>query len=300
MRGRRYWRNLGLTLLAAMVVGTLVIAVFVVALTIYLAPRTLEPKRVATVRSPAEVGITDWKDVAFTASDSVTLRGWYVPPQNGAVVIMAHGYGGNRDDLLPEAGLLAAEGYGALLFDFRAHGSSDNVQSTVGDHERSDLRAALDFVAEQPGVAPDCTGAIGFSMGGATLALVAAEDERLSAVVVEAAFATLEDVIDDSAGLLGPLTRLPARWAIQHDGVDVDAVRPVDALCNISPRPLLLIYGDQDGVIPPGTASRMFEAACPPAETWLIPGAGHENLTNVLPEEYPARLLAFFQQNLCL
>jgi O-acetyl-ADP-ribose deacetylase (regulator of RNase III)/dienelactone hydrolase len=184
------------------------------------------------------------------------------------------------------------------VFDLRGHGESQSARITLGHHEQRDLAAALDFVAAQPGVDPDRIGGLGFSMGGAALTLTAATDERLRAVVIEAAFASLEDVIDDKAGLLGPLTQIPARWAIKHEGVDIDSVRPVDALCNISPRPVFLIHGGADDTVPPGSQQRMFDAVCEPADTWLIPAAAHQNYTEVVPDEYAARLLDFFERSL--
>lgn len=291
---RRYWRNLALVISSALFAGALVVAIFVAALTANLSVKMLHPPPVTPAHTPLDVGITEYENIAFDRADGITLRGWYVPPRNGAAIVLAHGYANNREDLLDEAALLTKHGYGVLLFDFAGHGASDKTLVTIGDHERQDLIAALDFLSVQPGVDPDRIGALGMSMGGATLALVAAQDERVRAVVIEAAFPTLEAVIADKAGLLGPLTRWPARWAIQYKGVNIDAVRPVDALCAISPRPLLLIYGDRDEVVPPGSAKTMFAAACDPVEQWLIPGAEHGDYFDAAPETYGPRLLHFF------
>lgn len=294
-RPAHYWRNLAITLGLALVSGGCIIAGFIAFSTARLSAKVLEPPRIAVDRTP---GIPRYRDMTFTASDGVTLRGWYVPSRSGAAILLAHGYGGNRLELLPEAELLAGQGYGVLLFDFRGHGASENALVTVGFHEQRDLTAALDFVESQPDVDPGRIGAVGFSMGAATLVEVAAQDTRLRAVVIEAAFDTLDHVIRDKAGLFGPLSKLPAQWSITHEGVNIDAVRPVDALCNISPRPVLLIYGDQDDTIPPGAQRAMFAAACPPADTWLIPGAKHENFLAFAGDVYAARLSEFFAQEL--
>jgi dipeptidyl aminopeptidase/acylaminoacyl peptidase len=295
---RRYWRNLGLTIVGAVFIGALLVGVFVVLTVANLASSTLAPARAAIEQTPGDFGIADYHEITFSTLDDISIDGWYIPGDNGAAVILAHGYAGNRTDLLPEAALLAAHGYSVLLFDFRGHGTSGDAPVTFGDHERQDLTAAIDFVAAQPGVDPDRIGALGFSMGGATLALTAAEDSRLRAVVIEAAFASLRDVIDDNAALLGPLSQWPARWAIEHEGVAIDAVDPARALCNISPRPVLLIYGDSDQTIPPGTRQRMFDAACEPVETWVLAGADHENFMQSAPDDCAALLLAFFDRHL--
>jgi fermentation-respiration switch protein FrsA (DUF1100 family) len=295
---RRYWRNLVLAVGLALLLGGCALGVFLAAFLLNGIDRILYPPHTPVDRTPRDVGITTYQDVTFTASDGITLRGWYIPSQNGAAVILAHGYVDNRQFLLPEAALLTDRGYGVLLFDFRGHGESDRAAVTLGDHERRDLRAALDFVAAQPDVDPDRIGGLGFSMGAAVLTEVAAEDERLRAVVIEASYATLDDVIKERLNLPGvlrdPLVRV-IEW--QHDG-DIDSVRPVDDLCRISPRPVLLIYGDQEDTLPPGSQQTMFDAARDPVEKWVIPGVGHVYFGESAPEGYSARVLDFFERGL--
>jgi pimeloyl-ACP methyl ester carboxylesterase len=94
--------------------------------------------------------------------------------------------------------------------------------------------------------------------------------------------------------VFGPLSQIPSLWKVRRLGVDVDGVRPVDGLCAISPRPLLLIYGELDADVPPGAPQAMFDAACAPADLWIVVGAAHGNYAEVAPEGYPERLLAFF------
>jgi pimeloyl-ACP methyl ester carboxylesterase len=57
---------------------------------------------------------------------------------------------------------------------------------------------------------------------------------------------------------------------------------------------VLLIYGELDGDVPPGTAQAMFDAACDPAELWIVEGATHQNYVEIVPAKYAARLLSFF------
>ncbi len=42
-----------------------------------------------------------YEDVALTTSDGLRLSGWYIPSQNGAAVILLHGYGTNRIQMRP-------------------------------------------------------------------------------------------------------------------------------------------------------------------------------------------------------
>lgn len=290
-RSPRFWRNIVIAIGLVSLAGALAVATYIASTAARLAEDTLSPPRTPLDQTPLDAGIDEYKDVTFTASDGITLRGWYVPSENGVAIILAHGYAGNRLMLLPEAQILAEQGYGVLLFDFRGHGESADALVTIGDHEQRDLSAAIDFIAAQPGV--EKIGAVGFSMGAATLVQVAARDDRLDGVVIEAAFPTLVEEIRYRSRAFGPLSQIPSLRAVRRSGVDVDGVRPIDDLCAISPRPVLLIYGELDAAVPPGTAQTMLDAACEPAELWIVAGATHQNYAEVAPEEYAARLLNF-------
>ena len=88
---------------------------------------------------------------------------------------------------------------------------------------------------------------------------------------------------------------MSALLAIRGEGVEVDEIRPIDKLCSISPRKLLLIYGELDEGVPPGSAEAMLSEACEPVEMWIVPLANHRNFVEIAQEEYLARLLRFFE-----
>ncbi|HEY7294371.1 MAG TPA: alpha/beta fold hydrolase, partial [Dehalococcoidia bacterium] len=113
------------------------------------------------------------------------LHGWLLPPAaRGAIVIVCHGFGTNRregQDLLP---WLHAAGYGALLFDFQAHGQSTGRYTTVGVREVDDLLSAVRFLQERFGPDVPLVG-IGFSMGASVLILAAAQCKAIRAIVAD-------------------------------------------------------------------------------------------------------------------
>lgn len=294
-RSNKYWRNVGAFLGLSILVGLIVIGIYIVSNSVRAAKNSLSPAHIIVQQTPSDYGIDEYENVTFTTDDGIRLRGWYIPPEseNGMVILLAHGYAHNRETLLPEAKNLTDHGYGALLFDFRGHGESEKALVTLGDRERLDLHAAIDFLASQPKVTR--LGAIGFSMGAAALVEVAAEDERLEAIVIEGLFPTLREEIWYRSRPFWLLSQVPALLTIRGEGVEVDEIRPIDKLCSISPRKLLLIYGELDEDVPPGSAEAMFAAACDPVELWIIPLADHRNFVEIVPDEYSARLLNFFE-----
>src|SRR4051794_15271639 len=63
----------------------------------------VHPARSLPGRIPSDAGIPDFQSVTFLSSDGLKLRGWYIPPKNGAVVIFVHGHGANRSEFLNQA-----------------------------------------------------------------------------------------------------------------------------------------------------------------------------------------------------
>ena len=132
-----------------------------------------------------------YQEIELTAADGVKLAAWYTPPKNGAVILVAHGYGSSRPEDIYV--MFAQSGYGVLAWDFRAHGASGGDFSTLGYYEQLDVEAALDYALSQPDV--EHVGAWGGSMGAATIILTAAKRTEIEAVVSDSAFPTLEDVM---------------------------------------------------------------------------------------------------------
>ncbi len=233
------------------------------------------------------------EDVTLRTSDGLTLRGWFAPGSLDAVVIFVHGGGGNRAQLLPEARIFARRGYGILVYDSRACGDSEGDIVSWGDHEELDVRAALDFAATRARTRPAQIALVGFSIGGSTVALAAADDTRARAVVLYATWTSLTDEMKTNDGKYGPLSWGPALYVLRHAGVDVDRVAPLARIGAIAPRPLLMLAGDEDDDTPVPVMQRLFAAAGEPKELWVVHGAGHGGYVRAGPEAYEARVVGF-------
>src|SRR6266496_933011 len=133
------------------------------------------------------------QQVHFETVDDLVLTGWYIPPQNGVVIILQHGYHANSAEMLPIGLMLARHGYGILFFDFRGHGKSEGNTVTLGLFETQDTDAAVNFLLEQSEV--NKIGLVGNSMGGATGILAASKNENIQAIAVEGVFSELKDEV---------------------------------------------------------------------------------------------------------
>ena len=243
--------------------------------------------------TPQAVGIDGTEDVTYLSHDGLTLRAWYLPPQDGVVVILLPGLGGGRDGMLLEGAILARHGYGLLMTELRscAHPAG---QTTLGYRESSDLQEAVTWVRDQPDVR--LVGVLGYSLGGVAAILGAARDGRIEAVVAEGGFYDLAADITDEVGNPS-LWETPLHQAIllffRHEtGVSADAISPISVVDHISPRPLLLIYGDleAENTRPHEQLARAGE----PKDLWIVPNCGHGQYLVAAPEEWERRVVAFF------
>ncbi len=251
----------------------------------YMHPQPLPPPSGELLR---ENGIS-FQEVELTTSDGVHLAAWYTSPQNSALILVAHGYGDQRSEEFYS--LFAEHGYGVLAWDFRGHGSSGSEVVTLGYNEVLDVEAALDFALEQPDV--EHIGGWGGSMGAVTMIRATARNPEIEALVADSPFVTLEDELDVRFPypLLNPLIRF---FAERETGLSFDLVRPVDDIGLISPRPVFIIQGMADTMVPLDSARRLYDAAGEPRQLWTEPDAPHMNMYSYYRTRYTKRVIKFF------
>jgi len=233
------------------------------------------------------------QDLSFQTADGLTLRSWYAPPKNGAVMVLLTGLGGNRASLLDEAAVFARHGYGVLLLDGRAHGDSQGDTATWGYLEADDVVRAANLAYAQPGVAQ--VGALGFSVGGSAVALAAIREPKIRVIVLYATWTSLrEELAHKAPG--GAVSAYWIRKGFELAGVKLDAVAPGPAMKDLAPRPLLMLSGGQDTDTPPAAMDRLFAASAEPKEIWHIPEVGHGGYFQAEPAEYERRVVGFLDR----
>lgn len=259
------------------------------------------PNNRPNVTDPREVGdeVRAW---SAKTSDGLTLRGWYCPTATRRrLIVLVHGMGGSRDEMTRIGHDLHAEGYDVLLFDLRGHGSSDQSRLTMGARERGDLRAVLDWSARQ-GYSPDRVGWLGHSMGASTLLMEAAQNAKIKTVVLDSPFGNLPELLDRQ---LTEHSHLP-RWfnpgiltaARIAFGVRTDNLLPVRSALLWGRRPLLLIHGEADSIVPVQQARQLARAIGPTCQSVILPGVEHVGAYNDSPDRYITAVDRFFDRNL--
>jgi pimeloyl-ACP methyl ester carboxylesterase len=284
----RLRRILGLT--AAVVSG---LAAYRAAQAVVLEYRSAVPRRgpIPPLRPGELPGSVE--DAIFRTKSGTRICGWWAPGTNGGAVVLVHGSCGNRRSLFAEARPLLQHGYSVLLYDAPGHGESDGKPDWQRDAPEA-FDAAVDWVRARPGVDPQRVGALGSSMGASTVAEVASRDTRVGAVVLEGCFTDAYAQCRAEYARWGPIQQIPALLVMRAFGIKSGDLRPIDHVAKLSPRPLLLITGSADHVVPATMARELYAAAGEPKHLYIVEGAGHGDYDRVEPEAFGKKLVQFF------
>ena len=160
------------------------------------------------------------EDVTF-ASQDVCCRAWHYRAAGAGrapCVVIAHGFDGVREQGLDAyAERFAAAGMASLVFDYRCFGSSDGEPRQLVDNKAQldDWRAAIACARALDGVDPDRIALWGTSTSGGHVVRLAAEDDRIAAVVAQM------PLLDGRAQLFTTPFRHSVRllWAGVRDGI---------------------------------------------------------------------------------
>jgi alpha-beta hydrolase superfamily lysophospholipase len=250
------------------------------------------PRRNPPLITPADLGLS--YEATVVEVDGFRLPAWFIPARDGQPgpgVVLVHGWESARDRTLPMARFLHAAGFHCLTFDVRGHGANpaEALPLSGGEFGR-DAAAAFTTLIARPEVT---VGAIsGHSMGAIGAILAAAADPRVAALVATSGpsdpyrltrqtFRLAHLPIPDPIAY--PLAWLTTRVYLRPRGHRVPEVSASAAIARYR-RPVLLVHGDQDSVVPVTHLRHLAEAArrsrigdpdAAPVETLVVPGAQH-------------------------
>ena len=253
-------------------------------------------------QSPADYRMR-YEEATVTSSDGFKLVGWFVPSENGASIMLVHGYKDDRGSMLRLADVLHRHGYGLLILTVRGHDKSDGETISFGHVEMRDVEAWYAYESAHAGVDADEIGLFGASMGGSLAIQYAARNPRIAAVVADCAFSSLDDTVDTSVKFFTGLPPFPFApmivfWTEREAGFNASEIDAKQWIRQIAPRPIFLLQGGKDVVVSRESGRRLFEAAGDPKELWYDADVGHAQFLEKRPEEFERRVVAFYDKNL--
>ncbi|MGX1513669.1 alpha/beta fold hydrolase [Streptomyces collinus] len=269
-------------------------------------------------------------DRVVAVGDGVRLDTSYFTAGSGGrrpAVLLAHGFGGSKDDVREQAEDLARDGYAVLTWSARGFGkSTGKIGLNAPDGEVADVSRLIDWLAAQPQVQLDKdgdprVGVAGGSYGGAVALLAAGHDTRVDAVAPAITYWNLADALFPNgvfkklwAGIFvnsgGGCDRFEADLCRMYQRVaesgtpDAEAVELLEAR---SPQavgarikvPTLLTQGQTDSLFPLGQADAAAKAiranGAPVDVDWIAGGHDGGDLEN---DRVQARIDAWFDRYL--
>jgi len=260
------------------------------------------PPRYPIQITPAEYHLPS-ESLTLETADGIELSAWVIEHNPSEPwIIVSHGLGANRSDVLDIAAFLYYGGYNVLLFDFRGHGLSGGRSVSLGYLEQEDLKSAIGYLKTR-NRGELRLGLFGLSMGGAVSLIVGSEDPAIRTVVADSIYTDLDDSFGHHMQAfyrLPPIFGIwPTRWFYRlRFGVYPRIVSPLKSMQQLRDRPVLLINGEADSRMPVSGAETLAEAGGPNTELWVIPGALHLEGYTITTKAYQQRVLSFYHKHL--
>lgn len=233
--------------------------------------------------------------VQIPVNDNYAVHGWLARGINGrGAILLIHSIRSNRLEMLGRARFLNHLGYHILMIDLQAHGETPGNRITFGARESADVAAAISFLRDA--FPNNHIAAIGVTLGAAAIAL-ADPPLKLDAVILESLHPTFTEAVANRLKLhLGEfgenLQFLLYPYFSFLLGLPVDNLNPIDHIGNIT-APVLFITGTLDKHTTQAEVKRLYDAALPPKELWVVEGAGHYNMHTYAGKSYEERITSF-------
>jgi len=263
------------------------------------------------IKQPREIKKDEWlrynllsQDISFFSSDGLKISGAFIKGTNGATVILLHGYGRSKEQMLPQASFLNKAGFNILLFDFRASGKSEGKYITFGQKEQADLEGAIYYLRARQDVDMKKIGLLGFSMGGAVAIMKSGDLPEIKAIVISSTYARFKSVIwQNFQRYFRGIPFFPLGWVVlaiirYRTGIFYPKISPIKYLHRLQARPLMVIHGAHDKRVPVEDAMEFYKKAPWLKEFWLLRNAEHDDTYSITREEYEEKLINFYKKYL--
>jgi len=228
-----------------------------------------------------------WSKVNFNNSRGLKLAGLCCVSagKKGPMVVVCHGLAGSKEGrgrAVEMAEELVGHDWSTFLFDFTGVGESEGIfEELTLTRQIDDLANAVSWCSQQ-GFNPIIVQ--GRSFGGTTALALAAYDIRVAGVCTWATPAVLERLV---VGHPQPLQDVTEKTLMENKVVllkndflkDIKKYSITHCASLISPRPILVIHGVQDEVVPGFEAEAIYRAAGEPKELVWVEGGDHQFTT---------------------
>ncbi len=202
------------------------------------------------------------------------------PGTNGirGTIFLLHGFGLNKEIMVPWGLVLAEAGYRVVLVDLRGHGRSTGDRIYFGGVERTDLVQCLDTLMHRR-VCEGPVGVLGISYGGVLALQWAAVDPRVQSVTAISPYPDPGTAVERYLKTYAPNLTWRTDRKVAGDVASRLAAECPDLATETAVRrirhPILFVRGEQDEVCTREDLSRLQAAPPPGSEVKEVPLANH-------------------------
>lgn len=247
------------------------------------------PHTSTTIKTDDGLKLAAW-DAHHTVIDSQQAKG---------TIIMFHGHGANRSDIIKEAEAFYNLGWNVFMIDFRAHGQSEGNLCSIGYFETKDVKAAYDYIASR---GEKNIVLYGISMGAATITKTMNDYASVKPlkVILEMPFATVLEAAEGRIRIMNlpdePLGTLITFWGGTEMGIWAFENKPKEYAKKIT-CPVLLQRGKEDPRVKKEEVKEIYETIGASQKTLIeYDGVGHASICKNAHDEWMKNVTSFLNQ----
>lgn len=194
------------------------------------------------------------------------------------VVVLFHGYRGDKSSMLDKSDEFLRMGYSTLLVDFMGSGGSEGNQTTIGFKEADQVKTVFEYLRTKNG---KNIFLFGTSMGAvAILKAIDKYDIKPNGIIIECPFGTMYKTTAARFKTMGvptfPMAGLLVFWGGVQNGFWGFSHNPEKYAKAVS-CPSLLLYGEKDEKVSKAEIQSIYDNMGGKKILRTYPDAGHEN-----------------------
>jgi len=239
--------------------------------------------------------------ITFPVPGRKDIEGWFFPGRRGApTIILCHGYGSHRDDILTLETALQEHQFNAFVFDFTGHGANAGP-TTLGYFESRELQAVLNGLAKRDDIDPKRFGIWGTDLGAYAAISVAENDPRIRALVVTSVYDRPRDMllIQASGSGLGVIPLVKPLCLLEFHLLNYDdrQVPPLSARISRLQDDAKLFIESRDAPELAASTRKLFQLAPQPKFERSV-GSAYVEMTDEDKRKYESEIINFYLQYL--
>jgi alpha-beta hydrolase superfamily lysophospholipase len=203
-----------------------------------------------------------YESVLLKTDDGKNIDASYAKTDSASkgTVILFHGLGNNKSNLITESNEFRFMGYNVMLVDFRGHGGSSGYTTTIGYRESEEVKMAYDWLMNK---GEKKIFLFGTSMGAVAIIKALSENKmEVAGAILEMPFGSLHQHMKARAKTLGfpkqPFGVLVTFWTGVRRGFNGFKLNSYKNAENVN-CPVLFQWGNNDHLVPKAEAENIYQ-----------------------------------------